>query len=90
MSNMDFMTTPKTLCWDCAKATGGCSWADSLQPVDGWIAEPTEKSVFRGDPLRSFLVHECPEFKRDAMDGGLRRVKKQDNQVAYKIIKTCF
>lgn len=74
MTNMNFMTTAKTICWDCKKATGGCSWADRLQPVEGWKAEPTEKASFRGEPLKSFLVKECPEFKRDAMNGGLKRL----------------
>ena len=75
MSDMNFVTSQRTLCWDCAKARGGCSWSDSLEPVEGWTAEPTTKAQFRQEPLHSFLVMECPEFKRDAINGGMMRVK---------------
>ena len=59
-----------TICWDCEKALGGCSWSEKLVPVDGWEAVPTVKQQFRGEPLHSFCVISCPEFKRDAFNGG--------------------
>ena len=74
MDNMNFMTTAKTICWDCGNALGGCSWSARLEPVEGWEAEPTQKAQFRGEPLQSFLVKECPRFQRDAMNGGLKRL----------------
>lgn len=59
-----------TQCWDCAKATGGCSWSQEYVPVEGWEAIPTRKKTFD-----SFLILDCPEFERDAILGGLKRVK---------------
>ena len=55
-----------TKCWDCAKATGGCSWADAFIPVKGWKAIATTKPGIRS----SYLILECPEFQADAMSGG--------------------
>lgn len=56
----------ETLCWICAKAAGGCSWADSLKPVEGWNAE---KTIVQGDGLGgafdSYCVKSCPDFKPD-------------------------
>lgn len=56
----------ETLCWECKKAIGGCLWADSLQPVDGWDAEPTiVKDEGMGD-YESFIVKACPMYEPDA------------------------
>lgn len=67
-----------TLCWDCEKSLcERCSWSKDFTPVPGWEAEPTVKQNFRGQPLRSFKVTYCPEFKADAMGGGLVRIKKE-------------
>ena len=63
-----------TLCWNCANATGGCSWADELKPVKGWIATPQTRHR-----LESYTVHQCPEFKRDAYYFGLRKLKEIEN-----------
>jgi hypothetical protein len=56
-----------TLCWDCAKATGGCSWSKNHLPMKGWTATATQvNQTFRkgGDPtaVSSYIVHKCPEF----------------------------
>ncbi len=51
-----------TLCWDCAKALGECSWANDLVPVEGWVAKPVKKK----DGIDSYCVFECPLFERDA------------------------
>ncbi len=56
------VTMRETLCWECKKATGGCSWADSLEPVEGWEATPTE--VY-GETYTSYCVTSCPQFKLD-------------------------
>lgn len=61
-----------TICWDCANATGGCSWSKSLVPVEGWKAIKTKKQT-----VESYAVYDCPEFKRDAMGNGLRRLPKE-------------
>lgn len=53
-----------TLCWQCRKATGGCTWADELKPVEDWEAEAT---VIKGDGYteNSYHVKSCPEFEPD-------------------------
>lgn len=53
---------PDTLCISCGKACGGCSWADSLTPVDGWTAERSYDSD--GNPY-SWLVIDCPEYRKE-------------------------
>ena len=63
-----------TLCWDCANATGGCSWADRLKPVKGWGAKYVEK---KGD-YNSYFVYDCPQFERDATYGGAEHYKEKN------------
>ena len=71
-----------TKCWDCARATGGCSWSDFFKPVSGWIAIPTKinshKKQFdeKAKVNQSYIVIECPEFLRDAYAGGLKRFEE--------------
>ena len=51
-----------SLCWDCKKATGFCSWSQKLKPVKGWTAkEEVYKNYFNGDEI-TYLVIKCPEF----------------------------
>ena len=57
-----------TLCWDCVKAIGGCSWSDDLIPVKDWLAKETKIS-----DEQSFWVYDCPEFVRDAKNFGQER-----------------
>lgn len=63
-----------TLCWDCAKATGYCSWSSILEPVKGWTAYPTKANTYE-----SYRVTECPEFVRDAYNCGMKRYKDEEN-----------
>lgn len=59
-------TKHSTLCWDCEKACGRCSWSKSFTPVEGWVAKPTKvkgDSQCRNQLIDSFDVHECPEFE---------------------------
>ena len=68
-----------TLCWDCAKAVGHCSWSADLKPVEGWTATPTRKKLRKDLEFESFVVYDCPEFKRDAFCNGLKRYKENEN-----------
>lgn len=55
----------ETLCWECKKACGGCSWVDSFAPVKGWQAEKNvipDKAV---GGIDSYCVKACPEFTPD-------------------------
>ena len=56
----------QTLCWECAKATGGCCWSDHWkhEPVPGWTAEESMLKV-SGSYITSYCVKECPEFEPD-------------------------
>ena len=62
-----------TICWNCANATGGCSWADKLVPVEGWTAEEVRKEC-----LHTYQVYACPLFVQDAMNFGLYRLPKEE------------
>ena len=71
--------TKYTLCWDCANACGGCSWSSrEAQPVDGWDATPTKvnMTINHNHPryVDSYIVHSCPQFVRDAKNGGQTRL----------------
>ena len=75
-------TKHDTLCWDCAKATGKCSWSKNFVPVEGWEADPTKVKngfiTWKGRKIfslvDSFDVHECPEF--EPMDAIKRKAVK--------------
>lgn len=62
-------TKTMQLCWDCKKACCGCMWSLAGEPIPGWTATPTVDA----NGVKSYLVTECPEFERDAWDGGTRR-----------------
>ena len=68
--------TDGTLCVGCRHAAKGyaspCPWAREFQPVPGWTAEPTERSVTHGNRYHtwtvkeaSFCVQACPLFAPD-------------------------
>ena len=73
--------TIQSLCWDCAKATGGCSWSNYLKPVEGWNAVPTKRATYYGT-YQSNIVLDCPEFERDAYGHGMKRYKGVENVTA--------
>lgn len=50
-------TSDPSLCWNCGKYAGGCSWSDHLEPVKGWTAESTQEG-------KTWHVKACPEYKR--------------------------
>lgn len=67
-----------TLCWDCARACGGCSWSKKLIPMEGWEVAETEIRAQRGDRIviqQTYRVIACPGFLRDAIGGGRTRVE---------------
>lgn len=66
-------TTPKskkkrdTLCWECEKCGGRCSWSKDLTPVKGWVAEETNVPEYIAaleKIVPNVTVIECPEFVR--------------------------
>lgn len=61
-----------SLCWQCKKCVGGCSWSREFKPVSGWKAErkiisnhSNRGNKYQRTKIESFVVSECPEF-----DGG--------------------
>ena len=61
------MDKHSTLCWECTKNAGKCSWSRNFTPVKGWKAIPTKIKVEKrkkwGELIDSFDVYECPEFE---------------------------
>jgi hypothetical protein len=53
-----------SLCWECIKAYGECSWAKEFKPVKGWNAEPT-KVKSKESNYNSYHVISCPEYQPD-------------------------
>ena len=56
---------------------GLCNWSRDFEPVEGWEAEEvTIKYNKRGQVIRegSYRITSCPEFVRDAKDGGMIRL----------------
>lgn len=66
---------PQTICWNCANACGGCSWSDHWvhEPIEGWTAVRRDITNKFGENVESYIVFDCPEFIRDAYDGGSRK-----------------
>lgn len=67
----------ETLCWQCAKACGGCSWSSlAHKPVTGWTAERRDLYIQNSSvPVESYVVHDCPEY---VPDGREHDAPKQD------------
>ena len=51
-----------TICWDCKKAGGLCSWSSNHTPVEGWEAKETWIK-FPEKVVPSYCVLRCPEFE---------------------------
>lgn len=60
---------PDSICWDCKKATGFCSWSREFKPVEGWEADKTlitgQGCDGRQIIVDSYCVHQCPLFVHD-------------------------
>jgi hypothetical protein len=55
-----------SLCWQCKRAYGLCSWSDRFEPVKGWEAEPTIIMGGKREPkVDSYDVKKCPLFIQD-------------------------
>lgn len=75
----------KQLCWDCARASGFCSWSKTLTPVDGWEAKPTMiRHMSRGGCVNSeeritnsYVVTACPLFMKDGKTVEERREQRR-------------
>lgn len=69
-------------CWTCANALGGCSWTSidqktdkvRFEPVPGWDAKPTSRSVNGETMMESYAIHDCPQYVPD----GLSRLSLED------------
>ena len=71
LTNQNNVESRGTLCWRCKKAVGRCSWTglDSskkvrFEPVPGWDAIPTTRTVSGKFVEKSFSVRACPKFRR--------------------------
>ena len=69
----------QTICWCCENATNSkaCPWADRAEPVPGWVADDHFIKLHSGSRVyrsHSFIVKECPLFKRDAFWGGSEKM----------------
>ena len=63
-----WVTQANSLCWECKRAYGGCSWSRDFVPVEGWEAEATIINGVREGkkPLvKSYDVKRCPLFVQD-------------------------
>lgn len=70
-----------TLCWECAKAYGGCSWSAKFEPVAGWEARKYVRARRRlgvVDEWESYDVISCPEFEQED------RMKMKRVRIPYK------
>lgn len=69
------MEGQQTLCWSCRRSyTGGCSWADDFEPVEGWQAAPQLIKTHAGyDPDMTYFVTSCPLFKDECPEGSTHR-----------------
>lgn len=69
-----------TLCWNCARAVGYCSWSQFFEPVKGWVAEKNTEH----DSAESYAVMACPLFlkgrdrKNEQSPDRKRDFKRQD------------
>lgn len=66
----------QTLCWDCKKSCGDCSWSNHWEhtPVPGWKAKKTSVRLNNSEYGESYIVQKCPEFEADAKGSGKVRL----------------
>lgn len=55
-----------SICWNCKKCYGGCSWSKDFIPVENWEADfltLSKGSAYQA--LETYIVKKCPEFESD-------------------------
>ena len=52
-----------SICWECKKICGKCSWSRNFTPVPGWRAEPVKRR-YQGKMEGTYIVQDCPEYER--------------------------
>lgn len=94
----------KTICWNCAKAYGYCSWSAGFVPVEGWEALETAYEGIRY--TTSFVVYKCPQYEKEVVrkstfpklrekdlplvgDMQVKRVYCETDDVYFKTILDC-
>ena len=58
----------QNICWACQNACGGCSWSQSLTPVEGWEVEEIPYMMYHGSGYTvasTYHITKCPEFVQD-------------------------
>ena len=58
-------TSNQSMCGDCVRSVGLCSWSHSLKPVPGWDAEMVLRRNNDGSYTKGFCVKSCPEFIKE-------------------------
>lgn len=65
-----------SICWNCERCYGRCSWSREFKPVKGWKATATTVinvigtgKYRKGKPTPSYHVQECPLFEKSPCDG---------------------
>lgn len=51
------------ICFDCARACGGCSWSRRFKPVPGWTAQrATLPGGMSGTRIDTYQITACPQY----------------------------
>lgn len=58
-------TDMKQPCWTCRLSYGQCPWSKNFQPIEGWEAELTHKTVRGKVVYDSFEIKHCPMYQQD-------------------------
>lgn len=59
------------ICFDCARAVGGCPWSRRFEPVPGWKAKAitrslgTNKGEYDGHLVDTYEITACPLFEAE-------------------------
>lgn len=54
----------KTICGECKRSAGRCSWSAKFVPVEGWTAIPS-KVVGKHGYTDTYIVTSCPKFEEN-------------------------
>ena len=80
--NMVFMLQ-KSICNNCARSVGFCSWSSKLEPVEGWDAVQSYDPD--GKPY-SYCVRKCPLYMAD---GETSKERKKQRKQLLKEMEGC-